>query len=304
MKMSNATNIKSKIEPLEIEAGAIIDITCDFSGTLHYGFFDVALLDNERKTIVWMPDRNTWNGYRDTGILSGTKKFSTRWKHSTPDWLPKGEYNIQVLVYDDESGKNLGRPTPVAIEEHKILVNDSKHPEAIFVRKMYKLLLERIPDLPGYRTWFTNLQIVKASRRQILETGFLRSPEFRVKLIHKLIKNENIKNTELEASIQYLRHAPLHDLISKEYSSEIGSKEEFKNQIVEYLKLDEKGIEELEGIEKKSTNVEEFLALLIDNFLLEKYILIRSLYPDLSKQENQKKVQLYLTNPDEIIKNI
>ena len=97
--MSEETNIKSKITPLEIEAGEKITITCDFSGSLNFGFFDIALLQNNEKTIAWMPDRQTWNKYRDTGVLTGTGKFSTKWEHFIPDWIPNGKYQIVVSKF-------------------------------------------------------------------------------------------------------------------------------------------------------------------------------------------------------------
>ncbi len=301
--MNKKTNINFRIVPIEIEAGEQIKIQCEFSGSLHFGFFDLALLIDKEKFTLWMPDENTWNVYRDTGILRGTGPFSTEWNPFIPDWVPHGEYEVLVLVYDDKVGKNLAR-TPIAKRKHKITIKDSSHPEAVFVRKMYQLLLERIPEVTGYRTWFENLQIRNVDRRQVLEIGFLRSIEFKARFIHKLITNEKIDDKELESSIQILRRYSISKLFSEKYSSKISSRKELQNLVIKYLKLDEKGIEELARIEKTSGNVAEILVSILGNFLLEKYILVRYLFPDLSREESQKKLNMYLTNPEGIINEI
>jgi hypothetical protein len=301
--MNDSTNITSEIFPKEVEAGEKISIQCSFSGHLNFGFFDVALeLDNKGEFIVWMPDSETWNVYRDTGVLRGTKQFSTEWKPFIPDWIPNGEYKIWVLLYDDKDGKKLGR-IPLAKQEHKIIIRDSIHPEAIFVRKLYRLLLKRMPEITGYRTWFENLQIHLVNRIQVLEIGFLRSPEFRVRFINKLVKKQNIEKEQLEKSIQNLMHHSLSDYISNSYP-ELVSMIDLKKRVIAFLNLDEKGVEELTRIEKSAKNIHESLELIINNFLLEKYILINCLFPNVPKEERRQKIGVYLTNPEEIIKEI
>lgn len=297
-------NFASKITPTEVEAGKKIRIECHYWGNLNFGFFDVVMLDEEQKYEVWMPDRRTWNSYRDTGILSGKRHFSTRWYHFIPDWIPEGEYKFLVLVYDDKTGKNSGMRRPIKMEEHRIVIRSSNHPEAIIVRKFYNRFLERIPDIRGYRTWFENLQIKKASRKQVLEIGFLRCDEFRARFIHKLLLKGKIGTEEIDSSIKLLRRYPLSKLVKEKYPNVINSNEELKELVRTTYRLDEKAVTEMEKIVDSSLGVEENLELIINNFLIEKYILINYLFPKISDKEFQEKVQLYLTNPEEIIRQL
>ncbi len=295
--------IKSKIRPNKIEAGQLIEIECNFKGTLHFGFFDAVLRDKDGRSLVWMPDRSNWNRFRDTGTLEGTDVFSSKWNHFIPDWITEGKYKILVQVYDDKEGKKPEHRRPIAEEEHTIEILSSRHPEAIFVRTLYRRFLERIPDIPGFKTWFSIIQIQKASRRQLLEIGFLRSPEFRARFIHKFLLQQRIEDKDLNYAINFLKNYHLSDLLNKKYS-QIISKVKISDRIISHLKLDDVAIAELKRIEKTTDNPEDFLVSIIENFLLEKYILITCLFPNLSEEESQEKVRRYLTNPEQIVNEI
>lgn len=305
MKLTEQNIFRSTITPAEVEAGKKIHVKCYYLGKLNFGFFDVEMIDSEGRAIVWMPDRKTWNSYRDTGILSGNKEFSTEWDHFIPDWITEGRYKFLTLVFDDKTGKNSGVRTPIAREDHDIVIKSSAHPEAIFVRKLYERFLERVPDIGGYRTWFETLQIRKASRKQVLEVGFLRSAEFRARLIHKLIFKRQIRTEELGNVINFLRHYPLSELVKGPYGGIIPTNDELKELVVTSFRLDKKAVTELEKIVNNSMPVEENLEVILNNFLLEKYILISHLFPEITNMEEfREKVQLYLTNPDEIINQL
>ena len=303
--MSKKYQLKSKIYPPKLAAGDSLEIQCEFSGTLHAGFFDLVLLGPGRRPSVWMPDRSTWNSYRDTGILKGTRVFSTRWKHFIPDWIPQGEYSFLVQVYDDKKGKHPRNRKPIAQEKHTVSILPSRHPEAVFVRNMYGRFLKRKPDISGYHTWFANLQIQKATRRQVLEIGFLRSREFRARFIHKLLLQEDIEPNELERSVIFLRKSAFPDFILEKYPEEISSRPHMLTLLKTELKLgtraENSGIEELKKLDKTTKTNELLLVYVIENFLLEKYILINCLYPDLSPKETGEKVMRYLSHPEEIV---
>lgn len=302
--MSEQNNFSSSINPTELEAGGKIHIKCAYSGKLNFGFFDVAMLDQEEKPVVWMPDRGTWMSYRDTGILTGESDFSTQWDHFIPDWIPEGKYKFRTMVYDDKTGKNLGKREPIAKNEHIILIKSSKHPDAILVRKFYKLFLERIPDMIGYQTWFNNLQILKANRRQVLEIGFLRCPEFRARFIHRLLRQKDVKSEELEPSVKLLMQHSISTLVKEKYQNAVHSNDELKKLVKTTFRLDENGSLELEKVVNESLSVAENIEIVIINFLLEKYILISYLFPESPDDDIQKKVRIYLTNPDEIISEL
>ncbi len=302
--MSEKSHFKSCVKPLEIEAGEKLSVYCEYSGPLLHGFFDLALIVDE-KYWLWFPDENSWNPWRDTGVLSGAGPFRTEWAPFVQDWVPEGEYEVLALVYDDKEGKNIDRK-PISQQRFKIKIYDSKHPDAAFVRELYKRFLDRKPDIAGYRVWFVNLQIVKAEKRQVLEIGFLRSPEFRVRFIHEFLTKENISGDELNSSVQTLMNYPISRLLKEKYQQHISNLVDFHTRVIEFLKIKEKGLgfHELLKIEEGTDNPMDKLDAIINNFLLEKYILVRYLFPELSNEATEEKVEMYLRFPQKIVNEI
>jgi hypothetical protein len=305
--MSEKNILEADVKPLEIAAGETLNVNCKYSGTLNYGFFDLAIIivEKEKNTILWFPDENTWNLWRDTGMLTGEGPFFTEWTPFIPDWVPKGEYDALALVYDDKTGKNVDRK-PIGQKQFKIKLNDSNHTDAIFTRKLYQRFLGRKPDITGYRTWFDTLQKAKVGRIQVLEIGFLRSPEFRVRFIHTLFNKETISENDLKSSIEVLGRYSISKLVTDKYLSIINNPAELRDRIIEFLGMTEegKGSQEVRKIEQKSQSIGEMVNSIFGNFLLEKYILMKYLFPESSKEKRSEEIDKYLTDPEEIIKEI
>ena len=308
MGVREMTRFRFTISAVQVKAGDSLGVECEFSGILDHGFFDAVLLNLDNSPIAWLPDPNTYNSWRDSGVFSGEDTFKSSWRCFIPDWIGKAEYKFSIRVYDDLGGKRSHRKCVEGGQSSvPITILDSNHPEAVFVRKLYDKFFSRSPDIGGYRGYFEILQIRNASRRQVLELGFLRSPEFRARTVHKLLTEEDISPEKLNESIDILRKKSLLSLLMEptyRYFIESKSREELISSIVTKLRLDEIATNELGRLSKDLASNALVLSSLFENFLIEKYILVNAIFKGLSDEQIQSKVREYLVKPDEIVNQL
>jgi hypothetical protein len=100
-----------------------------------------------------------------------------------------------------------------------------------------------------------------------------------------LLTDEKINKDDLSSSINILYTSSLSKLVSEKYPHI--TREELHKDLVNFLGLEKngQGMTELLRIEQFSSPVGEVLEIVIQNFLLEKYVLMRQLFPELSVEQ-------------------
>jgi len=275
-----------RVSPQCIEAGGRIKTHLDFSGSLRNGFFDNAIINTNGRIIDWNPDPSTWDRHRNSGTLHGKIETASEWYYFVPEWILPGKYVVSVRVYDDLDGTRKSRKLIIK-NDVKVQFTKSKSDNIKFLFYAYEKLFNRNPDQEGIKNWYNFLQIRGMMKSQVIESGFVKSPEYRLRYFLKIIAPEK-KITENQHSNWYneLKRVGVSDTnIFENIFSEIREdtkwirKIDYVNKINKMFKYQDKNIEKyLEELSNKRINKVNFFIQIIDNQRFQKLIIFNKFF--------------------------
>lgn len=169
-----------------IEAGNRMTTSLHFDGELCNGFFDNIII-NERNVIVdWNSDPWSYDPSRKSGRLQGSVKVEAKWHYHFPEWLLPGKYVVSVRVYDDPNGTRKSRKLIDRIDlDIQVTKSTSDNMKLLYL--VYRRLLNRSPDQQGLRFWYENMQHHGVTKAWVVETGFAKSREFKLRQFYKFM---------------------------------------------------------------------------------------------------------------------
>ena len=184
--LAQVREFESDVSPGVIKAGERLKIRIRFSGSLTNGLATAQIVHKSSRFAFWTPNGDTWNPYLDLGLVNGPMEGRVfEWVIEIPPWILPGKIGVSPGIWEDPLGRPAKDRRVVSLGSHEVTVRESQDIIARDLVEVYRKILNRDPDQIGIRDWYNAIASKQVDLGRMLVDGFLKSPEFRVEILHK-----------------------------------------------------------------------------------------------------------------------